>query len=671
MPKLNNPINPRGWSRADMGIDHLDSTQLAGLNKSFEKDLLNQIGLPLNDEGAAPKTNGIPRLFAVTTNAKGEEEINDLSKSPLPKSPEFWRQVQLGNVFAYPAGASKPVQLQVQKNGMASMLAFSKPVDSKELPSPPAKPLGFWKRAAWLFSFGNAFDKQRREYNARIANAEATGKKFSEFEGKRKTGVETEHQDAEHRKAELREIERKQELKSHFQSAEKHMEENSIGIKQVTDIYGPVPRYDARFDRDDKSTGSYGLYNQKEFNSLVGYKDLDPKSIPAGDGSKSFTDEEFAAVAMFASCDPKYAKTAVLMQRGDRFTEQGLRDLGFPEKDIPVIETSQACNFYAQDLFIQPPRSGSGKFFKDVCNMGKKDAYEAFKDYKNGSKAKLAALIAKGVNYAARDIACMDEAKMSTQTRANCVMSGKLLDLMEKDPELKTLALQQGMDPSKLKTVEGAKVLIGFGEEARNSEKVLAEYAAEEQEPVKPVKRLMLKNILRERIANTKLVAENTTTNPQTDEKRALISMNLKQADSVTMKGYNKNPDTRPDPGKGKIWADSQIALLTGVAMAYNHQPSSVQELTDAQNVNKIDQIAEEIIDKYKLDELPVNDLAKKFSYRENKDIKLSKEIAEAEQKLFAPKNVNGPQPAPVRAPGLQNGPVQGQIQNGFDGIHA
>lgn len=671
MPKLNNPVNPRGWSRADMGIAPLNTEQFTRLNNMLERDLLNRLGVPVNDEGAASKTNGIPRLFAITTNAKGEEEINDLSVSPLPKTQEFWRQVQLGNVFAYPAGASKPVQLQVQDDSGSAILAFSKPVAPEELPAPPAKPLGFWKRAAWLFSFGNAFDKQRREYNSRIANQDATRNKLTEFQSKRSSGIEGEQQEAEDRKAVLEERARKQDLKDNFRKAEEHKAENEIGIKQVTDIYAPVPRYDAAFDRDDKSTGKYGLYDQKEFNSLVKYKDLNVKSIQAGESQKTFTDEEFAAVAMFASCDPKYAKTAVMMQRGDRFTEQGLRDLGFPEKDIPVIETSQACNFYAQDLFIKPPRDKSGRFFKDVCNKGRKDAYEAFRDYKNGSKEKLAALIAKGVNYAARDLACMDEAKMSTQTRANCVMSGKLLDIMEKDPQLKELALQQGMDPEKLKTVEGAKELISISSVARNNEKVLAEYAAEELEPAKNQKRLLLKGILKERIINTKIVAENTTTNAQTDEKKALVQMNLKHADNKFMKGYQQHPETRPDPGKGKLWADSQVSLLTGVAMAYNHQPASVQGLKNAQQVNELGQIAEQIIDKYKLDELPVEELSKKFSYRANGDLKLSKEIAEAEQKLHAPVNVNGPQPAPVKAPGLQNGPVQGQIQNGFDGIHA
>lgn len=642
MPRLNSQINPRGWSRADMGIEHLNDHQLSQLNTTFEEDLLEHLGIPVSDEGTIPKNNGVPRLFAITVNENGEEKINDLSESPLPKSPEFWRQVQLGNVFAYPAGQADPVQVQINTDSSKRpSLQYSKSVTSRELPAPPAKPLGFWKRAAWILTFGNAFDKQRREYNQRIQNAENTRNTLNEFNVKRNAGVQGEVQQAEERKAVMAERKRIAVARSNAKSAQNYAEENDIGIKHVTDIFGPVPKYDTSLDRERKENRKYGLYNKTEFNNLTKFNELNLDSIQLGSGGQSVTEEEFAAVGFFTVCDPKHARKVSLMQHGDKYVEQSLRELGFPEKDIPRLVSAQAANFVAHDLFIIPPRSGEGAFFKDATNPARKETRDAFIEYQKGNKEQLAGLIAKGINYAAEDVAAMDTAKMSTQTRAAFVMSGKLLDLMEKDPELKDLALEKGMDKHRLKSVEGAKVIMRLAQDARNAEKTFAENAAEGNELSKQQKKNLLQTILKDRIVCTKLAAENTATNEDSRLKKEMILVNQRFAEINVLAEYKADHSKRPAPGTGKIWNDSAVPVMSAVDMVYNHQPQTAQNMTDALEVNKIERVADEIINKYNLTELSVEELANKFGYRDNEGIKLTGEIAAAEQKLFAPQHGN------------------------------
>ena len=639
MPKLNNEIRPRYWSRADMGAEHFNGGQLNSLSNMLETNLLNDLDLPLDDNGAAPKRGGFPRLFAITTDDKGKEVINDLSRDPKVKSEEFWRQVQLGNVFAYPAGADKPVQLQVKvaNDGRAS-LQYSKPVEPEELPQPPAKRLNVFKWIAWGVTLGHAFNKQRLEYNRQRQNAAETKGKLNAVKSDRMTNLEqNEKIQADARRAELAERAKKAELRKRYESADAHTKENELGISNVTSIFAPVPKYNAEFDRDAKkdSVKKEGLYDQKEFNDLKKY-DIDLNSIQVGNSGKTVTEEEFAAVGFFTVCKPEHAMKIENIQRGDRHIMTSLSELGFPPQDHAKLASAQPANFAAGDLFMDPPRDRSGRFFKDAVNPARKETFEAFKAYKAGEKAKLAGLIANGINRVGEEAAGLDIPQVPTQARSYFVMGEKLLDLMDKDPELKDIALQNGMDPGKLKTAEGVREMNKVALDARKYERAFASFACEPNaDDMNPHhKKLLLKGILKDRIICTKLAAENTTTNDLTKEYFDKVSVNQNFASNIDYKGYVEHPETRPEPGQGKIWSDSANAIFTGIQNVYNHQPVTVQDLTDPRKMSMIDQMAEEIIDRHHLTDLSANELADMFSYRDNKGLKLSEDISIAEKNI-------------------------------------
>ena len=111
MPK---PVKPR--------FENLEAANAAGLtgeNYNTLKGRLNQylfnnMGIQLDEHQKAPSSNIIiPRLqYLGTDPADGVERFQNINDTPFtPGSKEFFDQVMMGNIYAYPTGSPNPVQL--------------------------------------------------------------------------------------------------------------------------------------------------------------------------------------------------------------------------------------------------------------------------------------------------------------------------------------------------------------------------------------------------------------------------------------------------------------------------------------------------------------------------------------------------------------------------------
>ena len=262
---------------------------------------------------------------------------------------------------------------------------------------------------------------------------------------------------------------------------------------------------------------------------------------------------------------------------------------------MPKLLTSRNRSWWTTDLFIVPPRDNEGSCFKDVTNYGRKDAVEAFQAYEKGDKSKLADIIAQGVNMAAEDIK-VEEGNMNPQQHAVIEASAKLVELMEKDPELKELARQKGMKDECLKTAEGMKQLSKLNQDALDAEYEISKAKLEGRELSAEEKAKYAKAMVMSRLAVARLAVDNGKECPEADEKLAYLAMNAKPVNGGDLKKWEKDPASRPAPPKGKIWMDTMQALAGSIMKVYKPIPESLIQISSQKGLKSLEKVAEEIV---------------------------------------------------------------------------
>lgn len=555
------------------------------------------------------KTNSVPRLFVLGADENGNAKVFDLSAVDIKAgSDEFWKQVQMGNVFAYPAGENDPVQIQVgatDSNGIT--LGISKPVTAENLPDPPVYKLSAWQKFASWFGF---YKKEVHMAQHREEEQNALRSKLEAMQTVRKS-INKDQETADVAEGE-RILKERKDIKD-LEYAKEKRDALKIGMKNMTDVFVPEPRFNPDIEKiADGPNKKEGLYTKKQFKNLTVYskKDIDLDTIQVGGSGKTVTDEEFASVTMYALWNPKNSMKGYNQMAPDIHGEKSLMDLGFEKKEIPTLLTSRSRGWWTTDLFVNPPRDNEGSYFKEVTNAGRKDAVEAFQAYKNGDKTKLAQILADGVNMAADDMKMVQQNKMEAQNNAVMVTSGKLLDLMEKDPQLKELALQQGMKEDHLKVVEGNRQLEKIAQDARDAEYEIKKAKIEGKELSAEDKAKYSKAIVKEKIALARMSVDNEKECEATLQKVGIIGSGAKAVNKNDLETWNKNPSKRPSPGKGKIWMDTMQHCMGSIYKIYNPLTESLGQLSAEKGLQTLDKIAEQVVKQEGMAQKPTEWLA-------------------------------------------------------------
>ncbi len=112
-------------------------------NGGFESSYINPNG----------SEKGTPRVFFTLPGADGADTVKSLQETGMENwwGKDFWNQVQMGNVFVYPARSEKPCQLQLGNDQNGNwQLSISRPLEAEEMPQRVTpKPNGwqrFWNR---------------------------------------------------------------------------------------------------------------------------------------------------------------------------------------------------------------------------------------------------------------------------------------------------------------------------------------------------------------------------------------------------------------------------------------------------------------------------------------------------------------------------------------------
>ena len=160
-------IRPRYQSLQESGMEPLTENHISRLQYKLKSYLYNAFGVRLEENNRAPNSNGyIPRILVMGRNSEGRDFPQSVNDTPYtPGSREFLEQVQLGNVFVYPAGKANPVQLQIETAEKDASFRESVEVTPELMPEPynSPRPLTGWR---WLLNlvFRRPFRGRKRAW---------------------------------------------------------------------------------------------------------------------------------------------------------------------------------------------------------------------------------------------------------------------------------------------------------------------------------------------------------------------------------------------------------------------------------------------------------------------------------------------------------------------------
>ena len=569
------------------------------------------LGIEVGENGNIPRRNNLqPRIFIMQPDENGIDRLTFLSAANINYgTKEFWDQVAMGNIFALPAGEKDPVQLQVDND--ANHLQFSKPITTENFPSANPKKPSWWQRFRHFISRGKAYAK---EWNAYYRQDEGKRHIASQLNNMKRDAIDNvldeEVKVADAKNEQIR-IQKEKELdKIALDNAKATADEMEWGLANATSVWKPDA---VLLDHMDKQKTGYGFFADGQFEALTKYgKDqIDLSEIKVGDSGQTVTDEEFACVGMVAGWNPEYA--APEADKGAAFdihAEKSFKDAGFSEKDTKGIIASTCRSMYTSDLFNRTPRDNNGGFYKAI-NLGKKDAVEAFKAYKDGNTEKLGKLLANGINMASRDLLTVESPSISFNSIGTMVMTEKLVELIQKDPALYKAAVDNGMDPQAYKMAQGIKELNKLNMEKKKAQLVLAEdtYGENRDKLTAQQKAELTKKIVKADLALTRMAADNCNDNEEVMNKTIELSEKMQNVNKFDLIKWQKNPETRPAPKPGKIYSDTASCAINYFKSEKRDLPSSIINLATEDGMKELDKVAEQMVKQENLAEKTSNEL--------------------------------------------------------------
>ena len=581
---LSGQANAHAWLE-DLGIETVTNTNIVKHTKTKEG-------------------KSLPRVFCMGLDENGHDTLRKMDT--VGRDASFWEQVQAGNVFVYAEGERHPRQLQVQRGQEGLRVSVSKPVEPAAMPELQAAKPGWFKRT---FSFlSRKWQRQVRDYDNATTNRAA------------------DQQTRSAKLQELREARTDEELSAEVRNAkEARINEEICGVEYraigqaeraaeiMTSVFQPVPKFNEslhKISTGAKYRDKEGLYTKEQFADLKVFskKEFDLASIRLGDKQSPVSETDFAAVTMSALWLPEMAEKGD--DERDIHAAQSLMEVAGLSKDeaSALVNASIHSAFWTTDLFIDPPRDNEGAYFKKVTNDGRQMAANAFNAYKAGNKEPLARLIANGVNQAVGDFKGADpDGKLSYHELALCTMIPKLTGLMEKDPELKDLAIQNhGLTEERIQSVKGMETM-GKMEQARREgfyrldreEKVGDQHLSEAE------KAGIAKNAIKMKLMKALMI--NEIAENKEDPKLAQIEQRLMDPSKWVMtstdqlNAFKADPQGRPAPGEGKIYMQTAVNAQNALNKAMGKDLKTLANLGKAEMERELDTLAEGIVSKYEL----------------------------------------------------------------------
>ena len=664
--------------------DDVNLTSLDLATRAFKSFFETNLGFAIGEDGKVPKdANRNSRMYIVKKDSRGNDQFLEYDGEKLSDgtelkmySPEFYDQLQMGNVFAYPLGDDDPVQVQLRFDGGSYNFSCSQPIVSDNIadimagPAPVVPPQpNAWRRLMhnWFGGYKADFEaieqaqQARREWEnrrsdlARQISIKSAGRKLGHVYEEKEAALQKKQ--AEVRQAEIdRANEKKNALGEKLNYAGIHAEDVKRGAALSHAIYEPEPKiietdetkrlFPGRTVQKDgvhellhhaehtDSNGSHhnagGFYDKDSFGNLtVLSKDkLDLSSIKVGKTGKSVTREQFCDLALFAGMDPKDAD--IIHQSSPAYdptlrpalqnitrTVNGEEERVFSDEEIDVLISSSYHSMFTTDTHKTSPRDASGKYIKPSIDPARIRTADALNEYKKGNPDKLGQILAVGVNQWAGSLSQMENG-IGEEHAGGIEASKTLVDLIQADPKLKEAALKAGMKEKNLWLVEGSLQLGKLRQEALDANVKLLQAAYDGTDLSPEEKKAALKSIVKANVAMQAHAYENlkgaAPMIKQYGEQLSNGAMAPVDAQHPGGKYYDDNGELIM-PKKGTLYMASGCQMAETMKCMYREKPTGVMLLKTPSMQKNLDTIADEIIAQDNLMSLTTEELTQKHLF--------------------------------------------------------
>ena len=339
-------------------------------------------------------------------------------------------------------------------------------------------------------------------------------------------------------------------------------------------------------------------------------------------GGQGLTEQEFAALAMFAATNEE---TSLRQQKKAVSDPAGaievFKKARYTEAQAKRLVADSFNSSFTLDMLHQDPRAP--KYFGAV-NEGRALAAEALKAYRNGDKTKLAEILGRAVEHGGMYVGVSGGKGVPGIAK----LGGEMLELMERDPELRDMAKQSFEKRERAytentripplsfdKLVENIQKMKKFEDLRRKGSERRAEIfraRAEGKELTAAQKKECLRDILVANMAEALRVfqtkqSENEDASPAEkpfnnealkEEYMRITLLNPSQAGINGTKGGSSLPSSAP------------TFLIGALGKRVLKTPDVMSTVTDEAQMQKLTQTVEQIIETEHLTEKSVEELA-------------------------------------------------------------
>ena len=594
----------------------ITDNQMQLINRDL--NVLSELGIVLDKDGKPPVRNGVPSMFIMQKDENGVERPVDINKTGIDMgSRDFWHQAQLGNVFAYPAGSKDPVQINANFTSYIPKLEISAPIAPENMPVRRNADNAAHRYNApnWFTRTLNKIFPGFRKKDCEIYNSkQALKAQFADLGKKRTAGVfdkETvELSVAEEKAAAAKE---KKEIRQNVEFLQKKLENKTKGMTVYRDMTAPQPVLHEEYLRKN---GGAGFYSQEEFNSL---KPINKKIEDYTIGGKTLSADEYCGLVAACSLDPKNALPGYTTSNEyDPTAVQTITDLGYGKERAEEIVTASFTTMITTDLMKGDLRGSQGNVLPLTVNPARQDVFDILDKYKNGDKEPLAKAIARGITVCVADTG--DSSGEIGHNRYNhSEFATATADLLDRDPELKQLAMKNGLEEGDIEACRGMANMSKADTARRKAQLELAKAANGEITLTTDQKRKYAEEIVTANLMESKMTIENSMEKQKNGdawaEESARLTAEAKKNKLELTKDqihyYSAHPEERPMPPKGKFYNDQVTTLMGGRKGEFNVHADTLLNVSDAEGVAEMENIAKKIVAKNGLAQLEPKDLSK------------------------------------------------------------
>ena len=615
-----------------ISIDDIPDDLLQHTNKNT--DFRRMLGIPIGPKGEVPSTGGMPRIFVIDKDQNGTDRIMSLEEAGTPiGSREFWQKAQLGKVFAYPVGERTPVQLSVRLGPAQMAVKTSKPLEPDKIPlqaGPAPKRPGFWQRV--LHSINkNWASEDTRKYYTRSQGIKNIQSRITSVSEKRLRGTAEETRQFKELEARLELENKKQDNIDHAADMKSDLDEKKFGLRTYKELTAPTPVFNESIEKVTQKTETKeiksGLYTEKDFKQL---KKIDADLKDFKIGGKPITDEEYMGLVAAVSCSPKY--TDVVRTNSteyDKTLPEAMKPFGITKEQIDKNWAMQHTDWLFGDFMrIKGLRDGEANLFGHLFNPAREESINILRDYQAGkpeAKKALAENITRGCMHIVNSM--HGKQNYSDMFMKQCRVMNALAGLMDKDPELKKIAMQDppagyGLKEEHIKLVKGMAEVDKADVKAAEAASKLANAALEGAPPMsQEEKKQLVADIVTSRLIQQELIddynhIDKDEAHSQLDTKVQELQMDAVLGGRMVQKEdaekWSADPDSRPMPQPGKLYSD-QVLEYKSLKMVDICKPSKTGVNLGEKGIKNYQDLALAIVEKEGLDKLAPEEYAKKF----------------------------------------------------------